>query len=104
MFTKTTLVRCALAPLAAATVFSTLASASPAPTWGGALQARGDTTTAYTTPTSSWAPSSSSSWSSNWPQKTGDCDCGWDKDHAPKITQPNKDTVWKVGTQQKVTW
>ncbi|PIL36471.1 hypothetical protein GSI_00160 [Ganoderma sinense ZZ0214-1] len=93
MFTKTTLAKCALAAAAALSTLTSV-SASPAPT---ALQARGDT----------YAPSSTS----YWPQKTGDyghddCDCdfGWDKDHVPKITQPNKDTVWKVGTQQKVTW
>ena len=101
MFAKTTLAKCALAPLAAATVLSTAlsVSASPAP----ALQARDG----------SYAPTSWTTTSSSyWPQKTesgnhnGDCGCdfGWDKDHVPKVTQPNKDAVWKVGSQQKVTW
>ncbi len=92
MFTKTTFVKFALAPLAAATLLSNVASASPAPT--PALQVRG-----YT---------SSTTTSSYWPKKTGgDCGCdstGWDKDHVPKVTQPNKDAVWKVGEHQKVTW
>lgn len=89
MFTKTACLKFALAPLAAATILSTIASASPAPD----LQVRGD----YPPPNPT---------NNNWPKKDHDCDCdfGWDKDHAPRITQPNKDTVWKVGTRQKVTW
>ena len=89
MFIKTACLKFALAPLAAATLLSTVASASPAP----ALQVRGDYPPQPTT-------------SSYWPKKTDDCDCDfrWDKDHIPKITQPNKDTVWKVGDHQKVTW
>ncbi|KAI1792550.1 hypothetical protein LXA43DRAFT_1093517 [Ganoderma leucocontextum] len=87
MFTKTTFVKCALVPLAAAAVLSNVASATPAP----ALQVRDNT------------PSTTSS--GPWPKKTDcDCDWAWDKDHTPKITQPNKDTVWKVGDHQKVTW
>lgn len=82
MFTKTTLFKAALVPLAAATVLSHCASATPDPTQ---LEVRDD---------------------GNWPNKTKsvECECAWDKDHMPKIVKPCKDTVWHVGERRKVVW
>ncbi|PIL36498.1 hypothetical protein GSI_00187 [Ganoderma sinense ZZ0214-1] len=85
MFTKTTLFKFALVPLAAATVLSDSASATPATQ----LEVRGDAPD----------PSGGGKWSNK-----ANCECAWDKDHVPEIVKPCKETVWRVGERQKVVW
>ena len=91
MFTKATLFKTALVPLAAATVFSHH-SAAATPTTPTQLEVRGD------------APSPPTPSGGNWSNNSVECECAWDKDHIPKIVKPCKDTVWHVGERRKVVW
>ncbi|KAM5540740.1 hypothetical protein V8D89_005771 [Ganoderma adspersum] len=91
MFTKSTLVKFVLAPIAAVTLLAPAASASPTAV---ALKVReGDG--GFAVRSSHWP---------RWSGGDGDGDCRPDRDRLPKIVKPNRDTVWRVGDGQQVVW
>ncbi len=85
MFTKTTLFKFALVPLAAVTLLAQVVSASP----DAALQPRQD-------------DDPSGDLFLQLPSSNINCRTG--RRRLPKITRPNRDTEWRVGDVQTVRW
>ena len=102
MFTKTTLMKTVLAPLAAATLLALTASASPAPV---ALKVRSAEADRLALRSPLWPRSFESRGDDDHDHdRDRGRDCRTDRDRLPKIVKPNRGTVWRVGEGEQVVW